>query len=250
MKMTSIIMAMLLMLPTGVSDSEKSEWVFTSTGAGDTVLLQTEDTLALINTGNPQEFEELNESIELTNHDTIKSIVMTSSEANSCNNLTQLIDKYEVQYVYMVPTFDDECLDENENVDDITLQQESTFTLSRRLYIQYRTLEHDQGNVFISNGATSMYWYESSDDYDITHADVAYFPSYLEKEDVDLKTLYKIEPEVAIINENNDIQPNSSIYQHLQELWVDTYLLSDELAIHVLNEDRDFSVKLDKLQQK
>lgn len=242
-------MALLLMLPTSISDSEKSEWVFTSTEAGDTVLLQTDETMALINTGNPQEFEELNKSIELTNHDTIKSVVMTSAEANSCDNLTQLIDKYEVQYVYMVPTFDDKCLDEIENVNDITLQQESTFTLSRRLYIQYRTLDHNQGNVYISNGAISMYWYESADDYDITHADISYFPSYLEKEDIDLKTLYKIEPEVAIINENNDIQPNSSIYQHLQELWVDTYFLSDDIAIHVLDDNQDFSVKLEKLKQ-
>ncbi|MET3682312.1 hypothetical protein ABID56_000391 [Alkalibacillus flavidus] len=239
----------MLWLIGSVTSSPISEepWLFTPTSAGDTVLLQDDQETILINTGKRDQYEAIERLMKINDVSPIKSIVMTSSEANSCSNVRRLTERHPIKHIYMTETMASSCANQlNDSINQLTLNEDVHFALNRDMFFHYHPVDPSKGNMIVSNNQTSVYWFESEQSPILEDIDILYTPSYVKHDDMDEAVIDKLNPQLAIINQDVD-HYDSSIHQLLQTLWIDTYLLKQNLAIHIFNDVDDFSIRLEKL---
>ncbi|WP_222591094.1 hypothetical protein [Tenuibacillus multivorans] len=224
------------------------ELVFESIPSGNFAMLHlNKEELFLINTGNSTSYEQVFERLEEFDDKHIKGILITKLDSDNCGNLSEILDDYQVDNIYLPKRDDGQCfIPENDTNRVFRLNDQEMMAISSRYYIKYVYNETTStGNFAISNGQFISFWYEGIVDYDKwdEKVKVLYLPESTSIDQINEDDLVKLDPQVAIINKQNQTE---SLIQMFQQQWVDLYSLRHGASAHVMIEEDEYDLYLKK----
>ncbi|RPF55793.1 hypothetical protein [Aquisalibacillus elongatus] len=242
------ISALVLVLMASFQASAE-ELVFEPVSSGNFAILHLNDEeVFLINTGSPNSQGEVLRYLNKVEDKHIKGILITQQTANNCGNLSEIVNRYKIDNIYMAKHDNSTCeIPQSMKKYTYQLTKNDRMAISSKYYIEFIFGEDSEtGNFAISNGEFSCFWYENH--IEIQNWDhkvqILYLPDQPSYAHLTEQELIKLDPEVAIINQRQNIK---SLIELFQKQWVDIYTLKRGASAHIsiVQNDYDFYLKKD-----